>query len=80
MTGRLWCPISSFPLACKQRILAVSIYGGYFNGGLGIMLLATFGFIGYVNLYGMNGFKNVLSAVVSLVSALTFFSAGLIAW
>ena len=61
-------------------ILAVSVYGGYFNGGLGIMLLATFGFIGYVNLHGMNGLKNVLSAVVSLVSALTFISAGLIAW
>lgn len=61
-------------------ILVVSIYGGYFNGGLGIMLLATFGFIGYVNLHGMNGLKNVLSAVVSLVSALTFIGAGLIAW
>ena len=61
-------------------ILAVSIYGGYFNGGLGIMLLATFGFIGYVNLHGMNGLKNVLSAVVSLVSAVTFIAAGLIAW
>ncbi|MDF1874052.1 sulfite exporter TauE/SafE family protein [Vannielia sp.] len=61
-------------------ILAVSVYGGYFNGGLGIMLLATFGFIGYVNLHGMNGLKNVLSAVVSLVSAVTFVAAGLIAW
>ncbi|WP_342070933.1 sulfite exporter TauE/SafE family protein [Yoonia algicola] len=61
-------------------ILAVSIYGGYFNGGLGIMLLAAFGFIGYVNLHGMNGLKNVLSAVVSLVSAITFIAAGMIAW
>ena len=61
-------------------IVAVSIYGGYFNGGLGIMLLATFGFIGYVNLHGMNGLKSVLSAVVSLVSALAFISAGFIAW
>ncbi|MCW8843968.1 MAG: sulfite exporter TauE/SafE family protein [Rhodobacteraceae bacterium] len=61
-------------------IALVSIYGGYFNGGLGIMLLATFGFIGYVNLHGMNGLKNVLSAVVSLVSSLTFIGAGLIAW
>lgn len=61
-------------------ILAVSIYGGYFNGGLGIMLLATFGFIGYINLHGMNGLKNMLSAVVSLVSAITFITADLIAW
>ncbi len=61
-------------------ILMVSIYGGYFNGGLGIMLLATLGFIGYVNMHGMNGLKNLLSAVVSLVSAITFIAAGLIAW
>lgn len=61
-------------------IFAVSLYGGYFNGGLGIMLLATFGLIGYVNLHRMNGLKNVLSAVVSLVSALTFVASGLIAW
>lgn len=61
-------------------VLAVSIYGGYFNGGLGIMLLATFGFIGYVNMHAMNGLKNVLSAVVSIVSAITFIAAGLIAW
>lgn len=68
------------PVGSAAAILAVSIYGGYFNGGLGIMLLASFGFIGYVNLHGMNGLKNLLSAAVSLVSALTFISAGLIAW
>lgn len=30
-------------------ILAVSIYGGYVNGGLGVVLLAAFGFIGHVH-------------------------------
>lgn len=68
------------PVASAAAILAVSIYGGYFNGGLGIMLLATFGLLGYVNLHGMNGLKNALSAVLSLISALTFVTAGLIAW
>ncbi|MBG6159379.1 MAG: sulfite exporter TauE/SafE family protein [Roseibium album] len=61
-------------------IICVSIYGGYFNGGLGIMLLATFGLLGYENLHGMNGLKNLLSVILSLVSALTFITAGLIAW
>jgi hypothetical protein len=59
---------------------AVSIYGGYFNGGLGIMLLATFGLLGHSDLHGMNGLKNVLSAVLSLTSAVAFMAAGLIAW
>ncbi len=61
-------------------MLAVSTYGGYFNGGLGIMLLATFGLIGYANLHGMNGLKSLVSAVVSLVSSITFITADLIAW
>ncbi|WP_428646441.1 sulfite exporter TauE/SafE family protein [Roseibium sp.] len=68
------------PVLSAIAILAVSIYGGYFNGGLGIMLLAAFGLLGYVNLHGMNGLKNLLSAVLSLVSVLTFIGAGLIAW
>lgn len=61
-------------------ILAVSIYGGYFNGGLGIMLLAALGLLGYRDLHNMNGLKNALSAVLSLISVLTFIAAGLIVW
>ena len=58
----------------------VAGYGGYFNGGLGIMLLAVFGLIGFENLHGMNGLKNLLSALLSVVSVATYASAGLIAW
>ena len=50
-------------------VLAVSIYGGYFNGGLGIMLLAVFGLMGFANLHGMNGLKNLMSTMISIVSA-----------
>ena len=58
----------------------VAAYGGYFNGGLGIMLLAIFGLIGFENLLGMNGLKNLLSAILSVVSVTTYATAGLIAW
>ncbi len=68
------------PVLSGTAILAVSVYGGYFNGGLGIMLLATFGLLGHVDLHGMNGLKNVLSALLSLVSAAAFVWAGLIVW
>lgn len=68
------------PVLSGAVLFAVSIYGGYFNGGLGIMLLATFGLLGHVNLHGMNGLKSVLSAVLSLVSAAAFVWAGLIVW
>lgn len=68
------------PVLSGAVILAVSIYGGYFNGGLGIMLLAAFGLLGHVDLHGMNGLKNILSALLSLISALAFVWADLIAW
>jgi uncharacterized protein len=42
-------------------VLVVSIYGGYFNGGLGILLLALFGLLGQTNLNAMNLFPAVAS-------------------
>ncbi|NPD17633.1 sulfite exporter TauE/SafE family protein [Xinfangfangia sp. D13-10-4-6] len=67
-------------VAALGLLLAVSVYGGYFNGGLGIMLLAAFGFVGFTNLHEMNGLKNLLSSILSLVSVVTYSAAGLIAW
>lgn len=61
-------------------LLAVAIYGGYFNGGLGIMLLAAFGFMGFTSLHQMNGLKNLMSAVLSSVSVATYAVAGQIDW
>ncbi|QCO56886.1 sulfite exporter TauE/SafE family protein (plasmid) [Pseudorhodobacter turbinis] len=68
------------PLLSAMVLLAVATYGGYFNGGLGIMLLAAFGLIGYTDLHNMNGLKNGLSALLSLIASATFIAAGLIAW
>ena len=61
-------------------LLLVSIYGGYFNGGLGIVLLALFSLIGMTNLNQMNGLKNGLSFVISAISVFIFVIAGLIVW
>lgn len=68
------------PLLSALALFAVAGYGGYFNGGLGIMLLAAFSLIGFQDLHNMNGLKNLLSAVLSLVSVTTYATAGLIAW
>ncbi|WP_108482667.1 sulfite exporter TauE/SafE family protein [Oceaniglobus ichthyenteri] len=68
------------PIISAVALICVSIYGGYFNGGLGIILLATFGLLGFTDLHAMNGLKNVLSAILSLTSAIAFILAGLIVW
>jgi len=72
--ARLGLAVSSVTL------VLVSIYGGYFNGGLGIMLLASFTIIGYQNIHFMNGMKNLISAILSLACATIFILSGFIDW
>ncbi|WP_328702966.1 sulfite exporter TauE/SafE family protein [Arenibaculum pallidiluteum] len=67
-------------VAVLATVTAVSVYGGYFNGGLGILLLAAFSLLGLTDLNRMNGLKVVLSAVLAVISAATFAVAGIVAW
>ncbi len=61
-------------------LFAVSIYGGYFNGGLGIVLLALFALWGMVDIHRMNGLKTGLSFTLAAISVAIFAGAGLVAW
>lgn len=64
----------------SPSIALASVYGGYFNGGLGILLLALFSLWGMRDIHAMNGLKNWLSFVLSAISVGTFTLAGLVAW
>ncbi|MBX2804898.1 MAG: sulfite exporter TauE/SafE family protein [Hyphomicrobiales bacterium] len=70
----------SSPAAACLILLGVTTYGGYFNGGLGIIILAALSLQGYRNLHGMNGLKNLLSSILSIMSVITFMSADVIVW
>lgn len=61
-------------------VFLVSIYGGYFNGGLGIILLAVFIVLGHQDLNLMNGLKNVISFFIACVSVAAFSIAGVVQW
>ncbi|MBZ0130543.1 MAG: sulfite exporter TauE/SafE family protein [Rhodobacteraceae bacterium] len=61
-------------------LFLVSLYGGYFNGGLGIVLLALFALWGWRNIHLMNGVKSGLSFALSAISVVTFAVAGLVVW
>ena len=61
-------------------VLAVAIYGGYFNGGLGILLLALFGLLGQTNLNAMNGLKNWVSALLTAIAVAIYAAGGLVLW
>ncbi|MDI9856690.1 sulfite exporter TauE/SafE family protein [Comamonas sp. 17RB] len=61
-------------------MLAVAIYGGYFNGGLGILLLALFGLLGQTQLNAMNGMKNVVSALLTAIAVAIYAVGGIVEW
>ncbi len=66
--------------AASVGVVLVSVYGGYFNGGLGILLLALFGLLGQSNLHAANGNKNVVSALLTAIAVLVYAAGGLVAW
>ena len=61
-------------------LLAVAIYGGYFNGGLGILLMALYSLSGESRIHTVNALKNLNSFVLSLLSVAAFAWAGAIVW
>ena len=58
----------------------VAVYGGYFNGGLGILLMAALAMFGVGSLNAINGLKNGISLVLTLTAVVTFAAAGAIDW
>jgi uncharacterized membrane protein YfcA len=60
--------------------LAISIYGGFFGAGLGILMLATLSFLGIKNIHSMNAFKAFLGSCITGIAIFPFIYAGLIAW
>lgn len=61
-------------------LAGVCIYGGFFNAGLGILLLAFLATAGMSDIHAMNGLKLYVSAVVALVAVARFAFNGSIDW
>lgn len=59
---------------------AVATYGGYFGGGMGIMMLAAFSAMGMEDVHAMNGLKVVLGAALNGIAIVAFVVAGIIVW
>lgn len=66
--------------AADLGIVAVAVYGGYFNGGLGILLLAMLGALGHSDMGRMNGIKNLVSAILTLIAVVLYAASGAIVW
>ena len=61
-------------------VFAVGIYGGYFGGAQGIVLVATLGLLLKDGLQRINALKNVLVTVVNSAAAIAFIAFGELDW
>ncbi len=77
--------VSTAPAPKSQWIamgfqFAVSVYGGYFGAGIGILMLASLGFLGLSDIHEMNALKNMLGSLINVVASIWFISAGIVDW
>lgn len=58
----------------------VAIYGGYFGGGIGILMLAALTLYGLRDIWLMNSLKILLAVLMNIAAVATFIGAGLVHW
>lgn len=60
--------------------LLVAIYGGYFGGGMGIVILAMLAAFGMADMHEMNALKIVLSSSTNGIAVLVFIASRAVYW
>lgn len=63
---------------CSQYVVA--IYGGYFGGAVGIIMLALFSLLGLADIRSMNALKTLLGGSMNAVAVVCFVIAGKVWW
>jgi uncharacterized membrane protein YfcA len=60
--------------------LPIAIYGGFFGGGVGILMLAALSIAGMEDIHEMNGLKALFSTLINGVAVVLFIAAGVVRW
>ncbi len=71
------------PASLAAAIVAqfsIGVYGGYFGGGIGIMMLAVLSVLGMTDIHRMNALKAVLGALINGVAVVAFVVARAVRW
>ncbi|MSP92525.1 MAG: sulfite exporter TauE/SafE family protein [Myxococcales bacterium] len=58
----------------------VGIYGGYFGGGMGIVMLALYSLTGVPSVHALNGLKALQIVCINGVAVATFVARGAVDW
>lgn len=68
------------PMSVLLFQFGVGVYGGYFGAGIGILMLAALGLMGFTNIHRMNGLKAWGGMCANVVAAATFAMSDLVNW
>ncbi|MBV9182339.1 MAG: sulfite exporter TauE/SafE family protein [Acidobacteria bacterium] len=60
--------------------LLVGIYGGYFGGGMGIVILAMLAALGMGDIHEMNALKTILSSAINGMAVIVFVASRAVYW
>ena len=61
-------------------LFPIFVYGGYFGGGMGIMILAAFRLFGLTDIHAMNGMKTILGGSLNAIAAFIFITSHHVRW
>ena len=77
MSGRLsWSTVGGAALVQ----LFIAVYGGFFGGGIGILMLAMLAMIRMEDIHSMNALKSLLAAAINGAAVATFIVARAVFW
>src|SRR5262245_44938771 len=68
------------PRSALAVLFIISIYGGYFGGGIGFLMLAAFTLFGMRDINAMNGLKMALVGVMTITAIIAFMVANVVRW
>jgi uncharacterized protein len=68
------------PVAVVVIQFFIAIYGGYFGGAIGIMMLATWTVFGLTDIHVMNANRTLMGAAANIIAAILFMVARKIWW
>jgi uncharacterized protein len=60
--------------------LAIATYGGYFGGGMGVMMLAAMSVAGMTDIHEMNGLKSLLGVTINAIALVAFIWSRAVLW
>ncbi|MET0406454.1 MAG: sulfite exporter TauE/SafE family protein, partial [Cystobacter sp.] len=68
------------PAALSTLQFLLSVYGGYFGGAVGIMMMAVWSLLGTSDLKLLNPLKTLLVAATNAIAVLCFIVLGAVSW